>query len=191
MRLSDIQKAVLNYLQEQEEWKTVIEIADALFVHANSARSATTKLTDNGLIERSQQRGGKKGRPTFVFRARTTRFNVLHDAFRSIEQASEEEKNIIESLIAGRFENTLADDVSLTQGLSNFLEGLGISTKIAKNTLTVEPGIFNKIERGIPGFASRVIRVISQQAVGQRGSVTLSPNYIKGECILTINEAKN
>lgn len=188
MRLSDIQKSVLNYLQEQEDWKTIIDIADSLFVHPNSARSATTKLTTNGLIERGQQRDGKKGRPTFVFRARTTRFNVLHDAFHSIEQASEEEKSIIESVISGKFENALAHSLNLVQDLADFLRNLGIETNTSKNTLTVEPSIFSKIEHNIPGFASRVIRVISQQAVGQRASVTLSPNYIRGECVLTVNE---
>ncbi len=186
MKLSDIQKSVLSFLQEREEWTSIVEIADSLFVHPNSARSATTKLTNYGLIERNQQRDGYKGRPTFVFRARTTRFNVLHDAFRLIEHASENEKNIIESLISGIYENILRDEHDIVKGLVRFFRDQNINTKSHHNTLEIELAHFHDIETEIPGFTSRVYRLIAQQAVGTRAAITLGPNYLNGECSLTV-----
>lgn len=187
MRLSDIQQAVLECLQYSDEWYSIQDIAQQLQVHTNSVRLAATKLTNIGLIERKQQRDGKKGRPTLVFRARAGKFNVLYDAFRSIERATETEKEIIENVISGKYENCLEHETDLISALSAFLGTLGVTAEISERSIVITPEKYSEIDREIPGFSARVYRVVAQQAVGKRASVILNPELLDGNYVLTIN----
>lgn len=187
MRLSDIQQAVLDYLQRSDEWYSINDIAEHLQVHMNSARLAATRLTNIGLIERKQQRDGKKGRPTLVFRARAGKFNVLYDAFRSIERATETEKEIIENVISGKYENCLEHETDLVTSLAEFLATLDVSAQISGRNIVITPEKYSEIDQEIPGFSGRVYRVVAQQAVGKRATVTLNPELLDGHCVLTVN----
>ncbi|MFC5370831.1 hypothetical protein [Arcanobacterium bovis] len=189
MKLSEIQKSILSYLQQKEDWATIVEIADTLEVHPNSARSAVTKLTNGGMLERSQQRDGKKGRPTFVFRARTGRFPVLREAIATIEHSSEQEKAIVEALISGKYEGILENEEDLMSAIMDFLAKIDIECYEEDGKVYVSSCPLRNGD-DIPGFTCRMHRMIIQQAVGKRGTVMLSPVRVDGECRLSVRETK-
>ncbi|MBM7824599.1 putative ArsR family transcriptional regulator [Arcanobacterium pluranimalium] len=190
MKLSEIQKSILSYLQKKEDWVTILEIAETLQVHPNSARSAVTKLTNGGMLERSQHRDGKKGRPTFVFRARTGRFPVLREAIATIEHSTEQEKAIVEALISGKYEGILENEEDLMSAIMEFLERIDIECYEEDGKVYVSSCPLRNMDDDIPGFTCRMHRMIIQQAVGKRGTVLLSPVRVDGECRLSVRETK-
>ncbi|WP_353066047.1 hypothetical protein [Arcanobacterium hippocoleae] len=188
MRLSDIQKSVLDYLQRADDWCSIRDIAKELDVHPNSARLAVTKLTNATLIERIEMRDGAKGRPRLMFRSRTGKFNVLHDAFRSIEHATEIEKEIIESLISGKYEGCIAHEPDLVQALADFLKAHEVDVQVSGKNIIIAPEQYSEIEDEIPGFSGRVYRVLAQQAVGESAVITLSLHLCEGNFVLSVNK---
>ena len=190
MELTDIQKQVLRYIQNKKDWATISEIADDVDVHPNSIRAAVTALADSGVLERKQYRDGKKGRPTFIFRARQGRFTMLKDALRAMESATDDEQHILEALISGRYEGSLEESENLESDVVEFLKNVDVDSYEADNEIHVTACPFREINEGKPGYTCRIHRMIIQQAIGSRGLVQLSPLHADNECRIKIKEVR-
>ena len=188
MELTDIQKQVLTYIQNKKDWATIVEIADVIGVHPNSVRGAVTGLTDDGVLERQQYRDGKKGRPTYIFRARQGRFTMLKDALRTMESASDDEQHILEALITGKYEGSLEKSENLPDDVVNFLKNVDVESYRDGDEIHVTACPFRELNDGAAGYTCRIHRMIIQQAIGARGIVQLSPLHENGECRIRIKE---
>ena len=188
MELTDIQKQVVTYIQNKKDWATIVEIADTIGVHPNSVRSAVTSLTEAGMLERQQYRDGKKGRPTFIFRARKGRFTMIKDAMRAMESASDDEQQILEALITGRYEGKLEGSENLPDDVVEFLKNVDVESYRDGEEIHVTACPFRELNDGKAGYTCRIHRMIIQQAIGQRGVVQLSPLHQNGECRIRIKE---
>lgn len=186
MELSDIQKQVVTYIQNKKDWATIVEIADSLDVHPNSVRAAVTYLTDEGILERKQHRDGARGRPTFVFRARGGRFTMLRDALKAMENATEDEQNILEALITGRYGGVLEDSEDLHADVVDFLKNLDVESYKDNDEIHVTACPFRELNDGKAGYTCRIHRMIIQQAIGSSGLVQLSPLHANNECRIRI-----
>lgn len=186
MELSDIQKQVVTYIQNKKDWATIVEIADSLSVHPNSVRAAVTYLTDEGILERKQHRDGARGRPTFVFRARSGRFTMIRDALKAMESASEDEQKIIEALITGRYGGALENSEDIHADVVKFLKYLDVESYKDNDEIHVTACPFRSLNGGKAGYTCRIHRMIIQQAVGSSWLVQLSPLHADNECRIRI-----
>ncbi|MCI6574646.1 MAG: hypothetical protein PT944_04700 [Actinomycetaceae bacterium] len=191
MELTDIQKQVLRYIQNKKDWATIAEIAEDVDAHPNSVRAAVTTLTDDGVLERKQYRDGKKGRPTYIFRARQGRFTMLKDALRAMESATDDEQHILEALISGRYEGSLEESEDLEADVVEFLKNVDVDSYEENHEVHVTSCPFREINDGQAGYTCRIHRMIIQQAIGSRGLVQLSPLHANNECRIRIKEINN
>ncbi|MCI7552128.1 MAG: hypothetical protein PUK40_01375 [Actinomycetaceae bacterium] len=189
MEISDIQKRVLRYIQKKHDWCTVSEIAEGMDVHTNSIRAALTKLSDKGILEKQQHRDGKRGRPTYVFRARNGRYTALRDAMVAFDGASPEEQLILEALITGKFEGVLEDTKDLQPSIVSFLKTIDVDSYLDDDQIHVTACPFRELNGGEVGYTCRIHRLLIQQAIGGRGVVQLTPLHSNGECRIMIREA--
>ncbi|WP_062079049.1 helix-turn-helix transcriptional regulator [Demequina globuliformis] len=60
-------RAVAQGLRHHDSAVTVTELARRLDLHANTVRNHLDSLADDGLVERSQRRSGRRGRPSTVY----------------------------------------------------------------------------------------------------------------------------
>jgi predicted ArsR family transcriptional regulator len=67
--LSSQRAAVLEFIQHHEQPASVIETAQALGLHANSAREHLDALVDRGLLQRFSSKPKGPGRPAWLYRA--------------------------------------------------------------------------------------------------------------------------
>ncbi|MDY5588769.1 MAG: hypothetical protein SPF30_02260 [Arcanobacterium sp.] len=188
MELSDIQKQVLTYIQNKKDWATIVEIADNVAVHPNSVRAAVATLTDHGILERMQHRDGKKGRPTYIFRARQGRFTMLKDALRAMESATDDEQRILEALISGKYEGSLEQSEDLESDVVEFLKHVDVDSYQDGDEIHVTACPFRELNEGQAGYTCRIHRMIIQQALGSRGLVQLSPLHANNECRIRIKD---
>ena len=186
MELNDIQKEVLTYIQNKKDWATIVEVADVVGVHPNSVRAAVTALEKNRILEKKNYRNGKKGRPTFLFRARDGRFTMLRDALHAMESATNDEQDIIEALITGKYQGRLENAEDVQGDVIEFLKGIDVESHKEDDEIRVTHCPFRELNDGKPGYTCRIHRMIIQQAVGSRGIVQLSPLHADNECRIRI-----
>ena len=188
MELNDIQKQVLAQVQARHDWVSIADLAANIDVHPNSVRNAVTQLTDANLLERKQAHNGKRGRPTFLFRARDGQYTVLKGVLMAMEGATTDEQDILEGLITGRFEGALEDSENLLPDIVKFLKTVDVTAYEENDEVHVTACPFREMNGGEVGYSCRLHRAIIQQAIGSRGKVLLSPLHSESECRIKIQE---
>lgn len=191
MELSDLQKQILTYIENKKDWATIVEMAEHIGVHPNSVRACVTAMADNDVLERKIYRNGRKGRPTYLFRARGGRFTMLKDALKAMENATDDEQAILEALITGRYEGKLEDSENIDSDIIDFLKNVDVEAYQEGDEIRVTSCPFREINEGHAGYTCRIHRMIIQQAIGNRGIVQLSPLHSDGECHIRIKETSS
>lgn len=185
--LSLAQRRLLTCLRERSDWCLISDLAKALDLHENSVRATVNVLVARGYVERTQAHTGQRGRPSWLYRARSAtdenmQLRAITAAFDKI--ASDPQSDLGRRVAEAVEVDCLGEDTRVGEisSILEYLRSAGFAVDPHDDNLIITFCPYREIGRKPPSAICRVHGAIISQLVRNPNSIDFLPVVRPGQC---------